>query len=183
MADLSGLAEGPGQAAPGIEEMVFLLRRHAGGAAAGLQLLPEGGTGRKTLQYAVREIGLPDLADHLVPRQGVAGAEEGRPARVEEKGQVPLREEVQRAPEGPALHKALRLPCPAPEAQGVEGLGVELALDAAEVPGGGEGVCRRCEMLAREAAGDEFPVSHGLPSLSHSGYHEGGGGARAENGA
>ena len=63
----------------------------------------------------------------------------------------------------------------------MEGLGVELALDAAEVPGGGEGVRRRREMLAREAAGDEFPVGHGIPSLSHSGYHEGGGGARAEN--
>ena len=91
VADLPGLAEGPGQAAPGVEEVGFLLRRHAGGAADGLQLLPEGGTGRKALQYPVREVGLPGFADHLVPRQGVAGTEEGRPARMEEEGQVPLR--------------------------------------------------------------------------------------------
>ena len=149
--------------------MVFLLRRHTVGAANGFQRLPKGGAIRKALPYAVREVGFPGFTHHPVPRQGIAGAEEGRPPRVEEEGQIPLRKEVQRAPEGPTLHEARRLPCPAPDAQGVESLGVKLALDPAEVPGGGEGVGGHCEMLPREVLDNELPVVHGLPSLSRSG--------------
>ena len=56
-----------------------------------------------------------------------------------------------------------------PDAQGVESLGVKLALDPAEVPGGSEGVGGHCEMLPREVLDNELPVVHGLPSLSRSG--------------